>query len=144
MLVIFGVAFGSITMKKIMEKFKEYKLHVRIHENFSSLSISETSQKPTMSPLFNNIKYNVPLLNGIQFAVLGTITFIIGLILHFFYLYVVVYDNMDDCMVPYQTFLYRRLLLESTLFSFILPILYLATKKDVLRFTMMTIKDVFY
>lgn len=143
MVVIFGVAFGSITMKKIMEKFKDYKLQVRIQENFSSLNISETSEKTLQSPLFNNIKYNVPLLNGIQFGVLGTITFVIGITIHFIHLYVIVNDNWDDHMIPYQSYLYRRLLVESILFSFILPVMYLATKKDVLRFTAMSIKDVF-
>ena len=85
--------------------------------------------------------YNVPLLSGIHFGVLGAITFIlfaIGITLAFLKLYV--YATMDDKMIPYQQFLYRNFFLESFLFSLVLPIMYLATKKDVLRFMKNMIK----
>jgi hypothetical protein len=85
--------------------------------------------------------YNVPLLSGIHFGVLGAITFIlfaIGITLSFLKLYV--YATMDDKMIPYQTFLYRNFFLESFLFSLVLPIMYLATKKDELRFMKNMIK----
>ena len=89
----------------------------------------------------NNIKYNVPLLTGIHFCVLGAVScilFSIGIILDFFKIYV--YAKMDDTLIPYQTFLYRKCFLESILFSLVLPILYLATKRDVTWFMKNTIK----
>ena len=67
-----------------------------------------------------NLKYNVPLLNGMHFAVLGTTFFIIGTILHLFVIYV--YATMEDKMIPYQTYVYRIFFLESILFSLVLPI----------------------
>ena len=139
--IIFGLAFGSITIKKIMEKFKECKLQqslkVNIQEKCFTISEQENSQKTKIAtPLkINNFKYNVPLLSGIHFGVLGAITFIlfaIGITLAFLKLYV--YATMDDKMIPYQQFLYRNFFLESFLFSLVLPIMYLATKRDVLRF----------
>ena len=139
--IIFGLAFGSITIKKIMEKFKECKiqqsLKVNIQENCFTIGGQENSQKNQIAtPLkINNFKYNVPLLSGIHFGVLGAITFIlfaIGITLALLKLYV--YATMDDKMIPYQQFLYRNFFLESFLFSSVLPIMYLATKKDVLRF----------
>ena len=138
MLFIFGMAYGSITTKKLMEKFKEYKLQksakVNIQENFFTISGLDKSQENKMTtPLkVNNFKYNVPLLNGIHFAVLGTTFFIIGTISHLFIIYV--YATMEDKMIPYQTYLYRRFFLGSILFSLVLPILYLASKRDVIRF----------
>ena len=138
MLLIFGLAYGSITTKKLMEKFKDYKLQkrskVNIQENFFIISGQDKSQENKMTtPLkINNFKYNVPLLNGIHFVVLGTFFFIIGTTLTFLKLYV--YATMDDKIIPYQTFLYRIFFLESFLFSLVLPILYLATNRDVLRF----------
>ena len=145
--IIFGLAFGSIAIKKIMEKFKECKLQqslkVNIQENCFTINGQENSQKNKIAtPLkINNFKYNVPLLSGIHFGVLGAITFIlfaIGITLAFLKLYV--YATMDDKMIPYQQFLYRNFFLESFLFSLVLPIMYLATKRDVLRFMKNMIK----
>ena len=138
MLLIFGLAYGSITVKKLMEKFKDYKLRkrskVNIQENFFTISGQDKFRENKMTtPLkINNFKYNVPLLNGIHFAVLGTTFFIIGITLTFLKLNM--HAIMDDKMIPYQTFLYRTFFLESFLFSLVLPILYLATNRDLLRF----------
>ena len=144
MLFIFGMAYGSITAKKLMEKFKDYKLQksskVNIQENFFTISGQDKSRENKMTtPLkINNFKYNVPLLNGIHFTVLGTTFFIIVITSTFLKLYV--YATMEDKMIPYQTYLYRRFILESILFSLVLPILYLATNRDVLRFMNYIIK----
>ena len=138
MLFIFGLAYGFITTKKLKEKFKEYKLQkslkVNIQDSFFTISGQEESRVNKMETPMKiiNLKYNVPLLNGMHFAVLGTTFFIIGTILHLFIIYV--YATMEDKMIPYQTYLYRRFFLESILFSLVLPILYLATKQDLLRF----------
>ena len=137
MLFIFGLAYGSITTKKLMEKFKEYKLQkkskVNIQENFFIISGQDKSRenKMTTSLKFNNFKYNVPLLNGIHFVVLGANFFIIGTILHLIFVY---YATMDDKMILYQTYLYSKFFLEVIPFSLVLPTLYLATNRDVLRF----------
>jgi hypothetical protein len=138
MLFIFGMAYGSITTKKLIEKFKEYKLQkrskVNIQDNLLTISGQDKSRENKMTtPLkVNNFKYNVPLLNGTHFAVLGATFFIIGTISHLFLIYV--YATMEDKMIPYQSYLFRRFFLESILFCLVLPILYLATNRDVLRF----------
>ena len=147
MYIVFGLAFGSIAIKTIMEKFKECKLQqslkVNTQENCFTIEGQENSQENEIAtPLkINNFKYNVPLLTGIHYGVLGGTSFILFAIfvtLAFLKLYV--YPTMDDKMIPYQAFLYRTFFLESILFSFILPIMYLATKKDLLRFMKNMIK----
>ena len=138
-LFIFGISYGSITAKKFMEKYKEFKLQkrlkVKIQENVFTLNGQDKlrENKKTTPLKVNNFKYNVPLLNGIHFAVLGTTFFIICSILHVYLTYFY-YATMEDKMIPYQQYLYRRFFLESILFSLVLPILYLATKRDVIRF----------
>ena len=112
-------------------------------ERFPAINGHENNQEDDIAaPLrINNIKYNVPLLTGIHFGVQGAVScilFSIGIILDFFKVYV--YANMDNKLIPYQTFLYRKCFLESILFSLVLPILYLATKRDVTWFMKNTIK----
>ena len=48
----------------------------------------------------------------------------------------------DVILVPYQIFIQRKLWL-STLFLLILPIIYLAGRKDVRQFIQMTLKPMF-
>ena len=86
---------------------------------------------------FNNLEYNVPLWNGIQFAVMGAVALVIGTTLHFFFLYLGVNGNM----IKYQIFLYKGFLNESV-FSFFLPIMYFSTKKDLCRFTKRMINNI--
>ena len=117
--------------------------YLSFSERFSVIIGQDNNREDKIAvPLrINNIKYNVPLLTGIHFSVLGAascILFSIGIILDFFKIYV--YDNMDDKLIPYQTFLYRKCFLESILFSLVLPILYLATKREVTWFMKNTIK----
>ena len=135
---IFGLAFWSIAIKTMIEKFKEFKLQRSVQVNIKdTIGGHENSQENKMAtPLqLNNVKYNVSLLNEIQFGVLGAITLILfafGITVSF--LNIFFYATMDDKMSPYQTYLYRFLFLELFLFSLVLPIMYLATKRDVLRF----------
>ena len=143
-LSIFGIAFGSITIKKLLEKLKENKLqkHLNVKINKSISIIEMGQQKPVRSlernlSEFNNLEYNVPLWNGIQFAVMGAVALVIGTTLHFFFLYL----GVDGNMIKYQIFLYKGFLNESV-FSFFLPIMYFSTKKDLCRFTKRMINNI--
>ena len=143
-LSILGISFGLITIKKFLEKLKEHNLkkhlNVRMNKNISTI---EMDKEKTVLNLernlsdFNTLKHNIPLWNGIEFAVIGTFILVIGTTLRFFYLYLVV----DGNMIPYQIFLYRGFLNES-IFSFFLPLMYLSTKKDLCRFGKMMINNI--
>ena len=143
-LSILGISFGLITIKKLLEKLKEHNLqkHLNVRMN-KIISTIEMDKEKTVHNLernlseFNTLKHNIPLWNGIEFAVIGTFILVIGTTLHFFYLYLVV----DGNMIPYQIFLYRGFLNESV-FSFFLPLMYLSTKKDLCRFAKMMINNI--
>ena len=143
-LSIFGIAFGSIIMKKMVEKLKERKLQKHLKVKISTnISIIEMCQKNPSKNLeknlseFNTLKYNIPLWNEIQFAVIGTVIFVIGTTFHFFMLYL----DGNNYMVKYKIFLYRGIL-NGFIFNFFLPIMYLSTKKDLLRFAKRMINNI--
>ena len=137
MLFVFGIAYGSIITKTFMEKFKECKLQKILIINIQTL-ISTTSQdKPQQ---INNWKYNEPLLTGLQMVFLGTITFIMGSLFHFFWFYVAVFSYIDDNMIIYQTFLFRRFVL-GFLFNLVFPVMYLSTRKDLCRFIVLMLRN---
>ena len=136
MLFVFGIAYGSIIIKTFMEKFKEYKLQKALKINIQTL-ISTTSQDTPQR--INNWKYNGPLLTGLQMVLLGTITFILGSLFHFFWFYVAVVSHVDDRMIIYQTFLFRRFVLRF-LFDLVFPVLYLSKRKDLCRFIILMLK----
>ena len=136
MLFVFGIAYGSIITKTFMEKFKEYKLQKALKINIQTL-ISTTSQD--IPQRINNWKYNGPLLTGLQMVFLGTITFILGSLFHFFWFYVAVVSHVDDKMIIYQTFLFRRFVL-GFLFDLVFPVLYLSKRKDLCRFIILMLK----
>ena len=139
MILVFSIAYGSIAIKKFKEKFKEYKLQKNLQINIQKL-ISTNGQDQSQENIlhFNNLKYNGPLLNGVQFLGLGTITFIVGGFFHFLYIYV--FSETDDTMIRYQTFVFRKFF-SGFLFCIVFPILYLATKKDLRRFIILMIKN---
>ena len=141
MLLVFGISYGSIVIKKFKEKFKDHKLQKNLQINIQKL-ISTNGQDQSQENIlhFNNVKYNGPLLNGVQFLGLGTITFIVGGFFHFLYFYVSVFSEIDDTMIRYQTFVFRKLFL-GFLYSVVFPILYLATKKDLRRFIILMFKN---
>ena len=137
MLFVFGIAYGSIITKTFMEKYKEYKLQKTLKINIQTLISTSSQDKPQQ---INNWKYNGPLLTGIQMVFLGTITFILGSLFHFFWFYVAVFSYIDDKMILYQTFIFRRFVLGS-LFELVFPVMYLATRKDLQRFIILMLKN---
>ena len=143
-LSLFGFAFGSITIKKFHEKLKEHNfqknLNVKVNETISTVDVGQKKSVQNPPIVFNNSKHNIPLLNGIQFAIVGSAFFVIVTTFIFFFSYLGAYSNVNDDMIIYKSFLYRGHLNES-IFSVILPILYLATKEDFCRFAKMIINN---
>jgi hypothetical protein len=137
MLFVFGIAYGSIITKTFMEKYKEYKLQKTLKINIQTLISTSSQDKPQQ---INNWKYNGPLLTGIQMVFLGTITFILGSLFHFFWFYVAVFSYIDDKMILYQTYIFRKFVL-GFLFELVFPVMYLATRKDLQRYIILMLKN---
>ena len=140
-ILVFGIAYGSIVIKKFREKYKEYKLQKNLQNSVQKL-IFTTSQDRSQENIlpFNNIKYNGPLLDGVQLLGLGTIIIIVGGFFHFIYFYVSMFSEIEYTMIRYQTFIFRGFFL-GFLWSVVFPIMYLATKKDLRRFIILMFKN---
>ena len=100
------------------------------------LPIAETSDQPQELPSnqLNNNKHNVPLLSGIEVAVLGFVSFARTLALG-------ILDSMygeTDKFIVHKLFLLRKLSF-SMLFCFILPIMYLYNNIDLRQFIVLRI-----
>ena len=105
------------------------------------ISTKRQDQSQENSLRFNNLRYNGPLLNGVQFLGLGTIAFIVGGFFHFLYFYNNVISETDDTMKRFQRFVFIRFFYAGFLFSIVFPILYLATKRDLRRFIILMLKN---
>ena len=56
--------------------------------------ICNLGQNPKAPTQFNNMKYNIPLMNGVQFSILGFLVFGFGLVFHF--IHILLIPNMKD------------------------------------------------
>ena len=143
-LSLFGFSFGSITVKKFREKLKERNLQknliVKVNGTISTIEVGQKRSVKNPPIVLNNSKYNIPLLNGIQFAIIGSVFLVVITTFIFLFSYIGAFSNANDGMIIYKTFLYRGYLNES-IFSVILPILYMVTKEDFCRFAKMIINN---
>ena len=140
-LLVFGISYGSIVIKKFTEKYKEYKLQKNLQKSIQKLIFTTGQDRSQENVLqFNNIKYNGPLLDGVQLLGLGTIMLIVGGFFYFITFYVYKFSEIEYAMIRYQTFIFRGFFL-GFLWSVVFPILYLATKKDLRRFIILMFKN---
>ena len=79
-----GVAFIILNVKKVLEKFKEFRIKQKITvmpiSNHPDISISNTQSKYQLGSMkqfleFNNSKYNDPMFTGPQMAALVIFSF---------------------------------------------------------------------
>ena len=140
MLIILTIALGSMTVKKIIEKFKEYKIQKTVHVNiqkqsppisiFAFVADNSNEVEPFSYQLqLNNIKHNVPILSGFEMAVFGYAT--VARIIAFGIVMLFYGENTE--FIKHQTYMLRKLSF-SIFFSLILPIMYLYKRKDVRQF----------
>ena len=139
----------SITLKKMFEKFKDYKIQKRVHVNIGHIVrpaatismiqfLGEENQSQPPIPQLNNIKYNDPILTGIQMAFFGSFSLARILVI------AVLQKISDDViLVPYKIFMLRKVTF-SIFYCLILPIIYLAGRKDVRQFILLKIKPIFF
>ena len=141
---ISGIAFQYITIKKLLVRFKEYKV-----KNSIQINIQEKPQEHSEICLddflnedqrqkFNNVRYNDPILSG---AVTIGLTFMCFGLLSFFFIVHEQRTNFDDKMTPYLIDFYQMLFIEPVVFRLMLPICHITVSKDLRKFIMMLSKD---
>ena len=128
------IALGSMTVKKMIEKFKEYRIqktvHVNIQKQNPQISIfnfvaDNSNEAQPFSDQLNNKKHNVPILNSFEMAVFGYVS--VARILAFLIAYLIYGENTE--FILHQIYILRKLSF-AFLLSIILPMMYLYKRKD--------------
>ena len=138
MLTVLTIALGSMTVKKMIEKFKEYRIQKTVHVNlqkqspqisiFNFIADNSNEVQPSSNQL-NNKKHNVPILSGFEMAVFGYAT--VARIIAFAIVMLFYGENTE--FIKHQTYMLRKLSF-SIFFSLILPTMYLYKRKDLRQF----------
>ena len=138
MLTVLTIALGSMTVKKMIEKFKEYRIQKTVHVNIQKQSppisifnfvADNPNEVQPFSNQLNNKKHNVPILSGFEMAVFGYAT--VARIIAFGIVMLFYGENTE--FIKHQTYMLRKLSF-SIFFSLILPIMYLYKRKDLRQF----------
>ena len=138
MLIVLTIALGSMTVKKMIEKFKEYRIQKTVHVNlqkqsppisiFNFIADNSNEVQPSSNQL-NNKKHNVPILSGFEMAVFGYAT--VARIIAFAIVMLFYGENTE--FIKHQTYMLRKFSF-SIFFSLILPTMYLYKRKDLRQF----------
>ena len=134
-LLVSVIAFTSLNLKKMMEKFKEFKIQQSVtvmpitnqEEDTNTADVSPVQMNNCYTLPFNNAKYNDPMFTGRQMACWATFSF--GLILG-----VIVFRDFNEHVNPHQVFIYHTVIIEPIFIKMTIPTIYLAVRKDVRRF----------
>ena len=140
-LLISTIAFVVTNIKKLNERYKEWKLHQNINLNHIVLAtmkynLDANIQQPSPGHLkYNSIKNNVPLLSGFEIAVL--VGFILAMCVAFFFL------NMttNDTEHFYKQFVIKEFTLMS-FYNIVCPVVYLIKKKKMRKYFWEYLTDV--
>ena len=128
-----AIAFVTTNIKKMKERYKEWKFHSNINVN---LYLNE--QQPNEGQLqFNNVKNNFPLLGGFQTALLVGVI-LAGNITFWFLEY-----TFSDSKYFYKQFLFKQLTLVS-IYNIVVPLIYLIKKKKMRKYFWKYVSDVMF
>ena len=117
-----AVAFVITNIKKMKERYKEWKFHQNINVNLNVQQHNEGQLQ------FNNVKNNFPLLSGFQIALL--VGFVLTCHITFWFLD---YTFNDSKYYYKQYYIYILILQELALFIFniAMPLIYLIKNKKI-------------
>ena len=141
---IWGISFQYITIKKCLDKFKEYKIkkniQINIQEKFKDISEIRTNDflNDNQQLKFNNVKHNDPIYTGTQ--MIG-VTFISFGILSFLFFVHEHQSNFDDKMIPYLVDFYKMLFIEPIVIRLIIPCWHITVSKDLRQYVLMASRD---
>ena len=134
------IAFACANIKKLKERYKDWKLHQNIHVNLKDdqSTLGKTHQEVSGVGLqYNNIKNNIALLNGLEIA------FIVGLVLLIVIAFIVHRWNNSGSENFYQIYVLKESMIMF-LYNVLLPICYLAKKKDLRKYIWEYIDDLIH
>ena len=126
--LISAIAFVITYIKKMKERYKEWKFHQNINVNLIKQQHYEGQLQ------FNNVKNNIPLLSGFQlalfvgFVLAGNITF---LFLDY---------TFNESMYFYTQYFYKGLALIF-IYNIVIPLLYLIKKKKMRKYLWKYVSD---
>ena len=132
LLIIFlvsGIAFVSTNIKKAKEKYKEWKFHQKIVINLNKQQPQDDQLK------FNNVKNNVPLLNGFEIAVL------VGFIVTICVVLLILNLTTNHSKYFHHQFVYKEFAMM-VFYNIIAPLIYLIKKKDLRKYVWEYVTDV--
>ena len=119
--LISAIAFIITNIKKMRERYEEWKFHQHINVNLNK-------QQPYEGQLqFNNIKNNFPLLTGFQIALLVGFVFA-GNMTFWFLDY-----TFNDSRYFYKQFLFKQFTLIF-IYNIVIPLIYLIKKKKMRKY----------
>ena len=122
-----AIAFVTTNIKKITERYKEWKFHRHIIVNLI--------EQPCEGQLqFNNVKNNFPLLSGFQ------ITLLVGFVLAGNITFWFLNYTFKDSMYFYKQFLFKQFTL-AFIFNIVVPLIYLIKKKMMRKYLWKYITD---
>ena len=144
-IIIAGISFISVNVKKLIEKLKELKIQQNVTvmpisnmENNENSSRSELAQMmECFGVRLNNAKYNDPMLTGKQMASL--IIFSFSMILA-----IIIFRDFVPIVDPHKAFVYQVIIIEPILLKILIPIAYLIIKQDFRRYFCKNIKIIYY
>lgn len=125
-LLISGISFVSLNIKKLSERLKDKKIKNKINvmippPNTGQYCI-EIKSKQFLK--VNNSRHNEPMFTGIQ--MISVVSFTFGFVLSLIFSSLII--------DPRKIFLYQTMILEPLLMKVIIPIIYLLFRKDVRSF----------
>ena len=126
-----AIAFVTTNIKKMKERYKEWKYHGNINVNLNE-------QQPYQGQLqFNNVKNNSPLLGGFQTVLL------VGLILAGNITFWFLEYTFNDSKYFYKQFMFKQSTLEFV-YNIVVPLIYLTKKKKMRRYFWKYVSDVMF
>ena len=124
-----AITFAITNIKKMKERYKEWKFHQNININLNT-------QLPCEGQLqFNNVKNNFPLLSGFQTALLVGFV-LVGNLTFWFLEY-----TFNDSRYFYKQFLYKELTIMF-IYKILAPLIYLIKKKKMRKYFWKYVSDI--
>ena len=125
------IAFVITNIKKMKERYKEWKFHQNINVNLS------VSSYEGQLPMFNNVKNNVPLFNGFQIAL------VVGFVLASMITFWSLDYAFNDSKHFYKQFVFKQFTLVY-IYNIIIPLIYLTKKKKMRKYFWKYVSDVIF
>ena len=132
-LLISGISFVSLNIKKLLERLKDKKIKNKVNVMIPPPNTGQycIEMKSKQFLKVNNSRHNEPMFTGIQ--MISVVSFSFGFVLSF------VFSSLF--IDPRKIFLYQTMILEPLLMKVTIPIIYLLFRKDVRSFMYKNIKE---